>query len=232
MKNERLDNITREHNPIDGVGTMVNSSDHRKSREKLEDFLFDQYMKQHLIDGFFEDLDEFVEEKDADVMKKALSKYNDAEILSTISLPHQLRKRNFEAFEEAIYTEGQDPEKVMNNFVNRAKVHKFGVGYHTSAADIRPNSETGEWIIKGTENDHRDNDLSKAYYSSKFKHLYKAKDAGFIYAVRTSPEDKTDGNWSRAGTLSVIMRVPFHEVYNYVIQTVRDKVNKKTAEGE
>ena len=78
------------------------------------------------------------------------------------------------------------------------------------------------WDIKGTEKDHRDDDRNMAYYSTKYRHLFKKKGPKFVYIVRTEPQThKTDGNWSRAGKLSVVTRVPFEEVFEYVEKTSR-----------
>jgi len=160
-------------------------------------------------------------------MRKILAEYSDEEVVGAISLPYQLRQETFKRFANMISSGEKTSEEVIRNLVEGSKKYGFGVGYHTSPKDIRPNSQTNEWFIKGTENDHRDSDLSRAYYSSRFRHLYKAKEVGYIYAIRTHPEDRTDGNWSRASSLSVIMRVPFKEVYDYVTQTVREVETKK-----
>ncbi len=101
------------------------------------------------------------------------------------------------------------------------------MGYHTSPHDIKPD-DSGHWNIKGFEQDHRDSDLSKAYYSTKYRHLFKKRDPKFIYIVGTDPHTHgTDGNWSRAGMLSIVARVPFSDVVEYVENTARDIEKKK-----
>lgn len=199
------------------------------TEEQMKDFLFDQYLKQQLIEEFFTELRAYLNDEAIDAMRGELAEHEDDEVYATIGLPNELRERKFEAFEKAIES-GKDPAELMREFVGASVRMGFGIGYHTSPNDIRP-KESGEWTILGTEKDHRDDDLSKAYYSTKYRHLFKKKDPKFIYIVRTDADThRTDGNWSRAGKLSVVTRVPFASVVEYVENTVRDiQKNKKQA---
>lgn len=195
--------------------------------EAMKDHLFDQYLKQQLIEDFFDNLSEYLDDKEVDEMRGVLAEYDDEDIYATLSLPHELRERKFNEFQTAIERGKKEAAQLMQNFIQSSKQYGFSVGYHTSPHDIKP-SESGQWNIKGYENDHRDNDLSKAYYSTKYRHLFKKRDPKFIYIVRTDPSThRTDGNWSRAGLLSVVARVPFADVVDYVENTVRDMEKKK-----
>jgi hypothetical protein len=196
---------------------------------EIKDMLFDEYMKQQLIEDFFNDLSEYLDDEHVDAMRGALAEFDDRQIYAAISLPKELRERHFQLFSEKILL-GTDPQQVMKSFVALNEKYGFGVGYHTSAADIKPDPATGRWEIVGREHDHRDNDLARAYYSSHYRHLYSPKDhqlyvkkahPQFIYIVRTEPNHKTDGNWSRASRLSVIARVPYSDVVNYVELTTK-----------
>ena len=74
-----------------------------------------------------------------------------------------------------------------------------------------------------------------AYYSTKYRHLFRKKNPIFVYIVRTEPTaHKTDGTWSRAGSLSIVARVPFREVIDYVESTapqeLKKAVNEKAAD--
>jgi hypothetical protein len=195
----------------------------------IKDMLFDEYMKQQLIEDFFNELLEYVDDNDVDVMKGALAQYSDEDVYAAISLPKELRERQFTSFYDKI-SAGKNPKEVMGEFVSMSAKYGFGVGYHTSAADIKPDDTTGRWEIIGREHDHRDNDLARAYYSSHYRHLYSPKDhqlyvkkqhPQFIYIVRTEPTHKTDGNWSRASRLSIIARVPYQDVVSYVESTTK-----------
>jgi len=68
-----------------------------------------------------------------------------------------------------------------------------------------------------------------AYFSTQYRHLFKKRHPKFIYIVRVDPKTaKTDGNWSRVDSLSVIARVPFEKVWQYVESTIKER----TAPGE
>ncbi len=195
----------------------------------IKDMLFDQYMKQQLIEDFFSELGEYLDDDEhVDAMKGALANYSDDEVYAAISLPKELRKRQFSLFNEKIRT-GIEPAQVMNDLVAATSKYGFGVGYHTSAVDIKPDT-SGRWEIIGREHDHRDNDLARAYYSTHYRHLYSPKDHQLyvkkphpqhIYIVRTEPGHKTDGNWSRASRLSIIAKVPYGDVVKYVESTTK-----------
>lgn len=190
------------------------------STEKLKDHLFDEYMKQNLLEDFFVSMAGYLSDDEVDEARAAMVEFTDEDILSALSLPHELREKRFEMFESEI-DNGKTVHEVISNFVKISSRHGFGVGYHCSAADLRPD-EDDRWMIKGTEADHRDDDRMMAYYSSKFRHLYKKSHPKFVYIVRTDPSThKTDGNWSRADSLSVISRIPFSDVEGYVQGTAK-----------
>ncbi|QSH39662.1 hypothetical protein JXR01_01475 [Candidatus Kaiserbacteria bacterium] len=221
-----IDNLSAKHKPLENEELESVSKGFEASIDETADFLFDQYMKQHLLDKFFEDLEDFLDEEHIEDIRAALASYTDSEVVIATAIPHELRERNFQRLHDEIINEKKTPVEAVKHLVEVSNRYGFGVGYHTSPVDIHPKSN-GEWNIKATEQDHRDGDIARAYYSSRFRHLYKAKNDGYIYAVRTSPEDKTDGNWSRSSSLSIIMRVPFREVHDYVVQTAQKM--KKTA---
>ena len=190
------------------------------STEDLKDFLFDTYMKQQLLEDFIGSLGGYLDDEDIDEVREVMTSFSDREVYAAMSLPHELRERKFEEFERRIEA-GEDVKEVMRKFVEVSAKYDFSVGYHTSPIDIRPD-ENEQWLIKGTEADHRDNDLMMAYYSSQYRHLFKKRHPKYIYIVRTEPDThRTDGNWSRAPSLSVVGRVPFEDVNNYVESTAR-----------
>ena len=135
--------------------------------------------------------------------------------MSALSLPKELRERWFARFMEEVEG-GSDPQEVAKEYIEAIAKRKYNIGFHTSPFDIKPNLETGRWTIKGTEKDHRDGDRVMAYYSKKYNHLYKKDGSKYIYVVRTDPEYQTDQNWSRADSLSVIMRMPLKKVIDFV----------------
>lgn len=196
------------------------------SFEEIKDSLFDEYMRQRLITDFFDELENYVSDDEIEKMRLELSQYDDAAVYAALSLPNELRERKFLEFEEKIENQHLDAAKLMKEHVAVSSKHGFGIGYHTSPREIRP-TESGKWSIKGTEKDHRDGDRAMAYYSTKYRHLFKKKGPKYIYIVRTEPEThKTDGNWSRATELSIIMYVPFEDVFEYVEKTSREIIKE------
>lgn len=192
--------------------------------ERLKDRVFDEYMKQKIMDEFYTDLKDYFSDEEIEVFRSEFANVTDAEFESIISIPHELRHKIFEKLFDA-YDAGESLNNVVRGYIDQVSSYGFGIGYHTSPYEFGPNDKD-EWIIKGTEKDHRDNDRMMAYYSTQYRHLFKKRHPKYIYAVRTSFDDgshKTDGNWHRADNLSVIMRVPFDEVVNYVESTVKNE---------
>ena len=184
-------------------------------------------MTQQLFEDFFDELEGYISKDDADEMRGILSLFNDEDISATLSLPHELRERKFTEFENALKNHTSTPKDLIEKMVKVSSKYNFGIGYHTSPNEIRPD-ENGHWSIKGTESDHRDGDRAMAYYSKKYRHLFKKKNPQFVYIVRTEPDThKSDGNWSRATELSIVTSVPFKDVFEYVEKTAHSIYEKK-----
>lgn len=197
------------------------------SPEEIRDEIFNGYMRQQLLEDFFSELEGYVSSDEAEVMRGVLDELADDEMYAVLSLPHELRERKFTEFQKKI-EDGVNPKILFKRLVDISLKLGFGIGFHTSPYDIKPDSITGRWSIKGTEKDHRDGDRAMAYYSKKYRHLFKKKNPQFIYIVRTEPEThKTDGNWSRASELSVVGRVPFEKVFSYVERESKELEKKK-----
>ena len=145
---------------------IVESNESETEIEKIKDKLFDQYLKQQLIEDFFDDLGDYLDSEAVDEMRGELAGYEDEDIYATLSLPYELRARKFAEFQNEIESNDKKPSDLMKKFIEVNKRYGFGLGYHTSPHDIKPD-ESNHWNIKGFEQDHRDSDLSKAYYSTK-----------------------------------------------------------------
>ena len=226
------DSVSREWHPVEGLARTITADG--AERSVLCDELFQKNMRSHVVELFFDCARDigFTEEQSIE-MQDSLSKCSDKEIFGALSLPNEIRETWLESTLTKIEKGQLTPHEAMLSLVSLGTKYGFGIGFHTSPYDIRPD-EKGKWVIKGAEKDHRDDDQTKAYYSNKYRHLFKTKHPKFIYVVRTSPEDKTDGNWSRASSLSVVMRLPFEEVHQYVETAVRriEAEDKKNLQGE
>lgn len=192
------------------------------SLEEIKDYLFDEFLKQNLLDDFVDSLVEYFDETEIQVFREVMHKLPENSFTSLLSLPYELRPRAFSRLREVV-DDGGDLASLIENLAELSTKGGYSIGYHTSPIDIRPD-ESGRWEIKGTENDHRDNDIPMAYYSSKYRHLFKKKNPRFVYLIRSDQMNhKTDGNWSRGASLSVIARVPFEKVTSYVENTANEK---------
>lgn len=193
-----------------------------ESIDMIKDRVFEQYMKVKIMDEFYSDLKDYFDDKEIERFREAFSALSDDELTTVISIPFELKKRLFETLFN-LYNAGKSLDDVIHGYLSQLSRYEFGIGYHTSPHDIKP-TESGQWNIKGTEADHRDGDRMMAYYSTQYRHLFKKRHPKYIYAVRSSLADdshKTDGNWHRGDTLSVIMKIPFEEVVNYVESTTK-----------
>lgn len=214
----KVDQFTREHKPLESTADLEKLSAH----ESLENFLFEQYMRSQLVNDFFEQMEEYgISEKTVKDMQDAVSPLGNDEVLAALSLPFEIREKWYSDIERSVESGKETPEDFVQRLVGLGKKYQFTIGYHTSPNDILPD-ENGQWQIHGTENDHRDNDLSMAYYSNKYRHLFKKKGPKFIYVVRAEKGHRSDGNWNRAPSLSVVMRLPFEQVVQYVDATVKE----------
>lgn len=189
---------------------------------QFKDTLFNEYAKQAVLSLFFERLSEFVDFDDMDRMQEVLADCTEEQILSMISLPEQLVEKNFSLFAEKIEA-GEAPEDVIKEYIEKISKYKFSIGFHTSPYDIKPDSETGEWVIRGRQKDHRDDDKPMAYYSKQYRHIYKKTGSKYIYVVRADAEHKTDDNWYRGSTLSIVARLKLHDVMQYVETYARQR---------
>ena len=149
---------------LDVVNRNVEQSGINKEQfEALKDRLFDEYMKQQLIEDFFGELEDYVGPEATDEMRAVLAECeNDEDIYAALSIPHELREKKFRDFELALETGHSTPAELMQSLVLLSKKYGFGIGYHTSPYDIKPD-ESGRWDVKATEQDHRDNDMPMAY---------------------------------------------------------------------
>lgn len=157
--------------------------------------------------------------------------YSQGEVLATISVPFELRERQF----GHLYSQAEQlgsTEAALREYVKYNFGKGYSIGFHTSPFEILPDKD-GHWIVLGKENDHRDSDLSRAYYSTEYRHLYKKSNSRFIYVIRTEPEShRTDGNWSRGGKLSIVTKVPISDAVDYVEETFKKKTASSVSETD
>ena len=146
-----------------------------------------------------------------------------------LAFPWELKQRAFAAFKKKIDAGELKVEEAFTKILEASKSQSRRIAYHCSNNDISPTEENDgqgkkvkTWAIKGTEKDHRDNDLPMAYYSFDYYNLYRTKNPKFIYivSIQTHPGSghRKDGNmiWGRAPSLTVIEKITIKEADDYV----------------
>ncbi|MDD9868095.1 MAG: hypothetical protein OXU73_02085, partial [Candidatus Campbellbacteria bacterium] len=151
-----------------------------------------------------------------------------------LSLPRELRKNRdenmFFSRQIRMLKETGDVKGFLDILRDVAIENKWTVGYHTSSSDIRP-KDNGEWNVDGTEEDHRDGDLSMAYYSMTYRNLYrdgKGREK-YIYLVRAEESHRNEGGWYRAPSLSIIHKVSLSNIERQ-LEVERNRYNKSKAD--
>jgi hypothetical protein len=135
-----------------------------------------------------------------------------------LSIPAELRTRNFPLLKQQIVAGTKQIQDVISTLKEAGKKGNCTLGYHTTNRDILPSGE--RWFIRGLESDDRDN-LARAYYSLDYEHIFRAKPAKFLFVVRAALNDESHildktNNWGRASTLPIIQRLDLQEIDNDV----------------
>lgn len=102
--------------------------------------------------------------------------------------------------------------------------YKPTIGFHATPNQIKPSTkfrngrEIEEWVIDGSEKDHRDSDLPMAYYSYDYTHLYRQKKSDYLYIIQSLPSHRNDpsNNWGRAPSLNVIAEMKQENIKEYI----------------
>lgn len=143
------------------------------------------------------------------------SEYEYQDLQKVLSLPYEIRKKNFNYLLEE-YRKGKlDIKGVIQDIYNTSVENGFSLGYHTTPKKIKKfqNSRGVEvWNVEGTENDHRDGDLRMAYYSKDFENIYTQKTFENIYIVRAEDSHRNDTKWYRAPILPIIEEIEMNSV--------------------
>lgn len=221
-----VDNSTEE---FDFLKIEKNSIDEQNFRSVIESHLEDNAFRLLEKNGFSADELEYFRKIFVDLPRK--------EREYIISYPYELKIRNLQG------SKNLPPEKRIDLFVKGAIMtgEKDGriIGFHASPSMILPNDKervgetlkrTTGWTILGTEPDHRDNDILKAYYSLDYLNVYRDKNPKYIYPVavltKTGTHKKDANKWGRASKLDVIDRFDIKEIDKEVVLLSKSSTNK------
>jgi hypothetical protein len=187
-----------------------------ESVHELRERAFRVLVDRHLVDSWREALsDADFESDEIEAFIDTLGAYDEEALDRVLSLPGELRGQILEQYRARIDNDELEPADMVAELRDKAARNGFSIGFHTSNHDIRPDEE-GKWMIRGTEQDHRDNDMSMAYYAKEYEAMYRRKQPEYIYVVRARDDDRTDGKWWRAPSLSVIAQLPMRSVQQSV----------------
>jgi hypothetical protein len=202
-----------------------------ESVHELRERAFRVLVDRHLVNSWREALaDADFESDEIDGFIDALGACSEEELDRVLSVPDELRGQILEHYRERIDNDELEPNDMVGELRDKASRNGFSIGFHTSNHDIRPDEE-GRWMIRGTEQDHRDNDMSMAYYAKDYEAMYRRKQPQYIYVVRARDEDRTDGKWWRAPSLSVIAQLPMQQVQASVEEITQEAQEQARASG-
>ncbi len=204
----------------------------QESRIPQQEILFRQFIESKLFYSFSKELETFgYSDQQLEDFYRFIGLLKHTDKLTLLAFPWELKQRAFPAFKKKIDSGELKVEEAFTKILEASKSQSRQVAYHCSNQEIFPKEENDgqgkkveTWVIKGTENDHRDNDLPMAYYSFDYHNLYRTKNPKFIYIVSIQTHEKSghrkDGNmiWGRAPSLTVIDKINIKEADEYINQ--------------
>jgi hypothetical protein len=198
-----------------------------KRKELLRDQLFRQLVASRVLDEFNDDLGyaDFPEETFQE-FETAFASLSEEDKRSVLAVPAQLRVPYFRKYAERVQRGEMNGADVVNDMLTIAKRHGYTLGFHLSLYDIKPGTD-GSWFVRGTEPDHRHDDIPMAYYSMDYSNRYKQKRVNYMYVVRAETGENTshyqdnDGSWGHAASLSIISKINLGEMERELEQRLK-----------
>lgn len=205
-------------------------------RERIREDAFSRIIQREVIENFKDALAEagFSLEQEHE-FESAFAPLSEKAKSGVLSLPFSLREIRLKRFHERIEKGELTVEGMVKQLADEAAERHFCLGYHVSKADILPKQgKKGEvsWGVDGKEADHRDNDITMAYYSTSLATLYGKKHSKYLYVVRsekgpnTTHRQDNDGSWGRAPKLDIVAKFDLEQV----MKEVRDVANGEKKE--
>lgn len=210
---------------------------HDLNHDERREFYFRDIIQSSLmetIEGALDDVGFSVD--DIDLFTTALRALPEADKLTALSLPLEIRERLLAQYHKRVEDGEITPADVVQDILVKFRKHGFTLGYHLSDKQIpKQKLGTGEtWNVKGSELDDRD-DRKMAYYSEDYLHRYKKKAGNYLYVIRaetgpnTSHKQDLNNHWGRAATLSIIDEYDMSQVERRIDEAM-EKENAATLE--
>ncbi len=195
-------------------------------RQRAAEQIFGDIIMSRILNEFSDALEDVgYEPEQIEDIKKELGGEAEEDRKAALAIPEEIRERYLEKLKN------KSPHELVQTLIENGKKYGFSIGYHVS-----PSAAEGTTII-GKEEDHRDSDLPRAYYSTDYKHLYLKKKGNYLYAVRAETGSKSshrqdnDESWGRASTLAIISRFNLPEVRTEVERKVHEYEQQKIEEA-
>ena len=206
----------------------------KRLMQEVREAVFEDIIIRDILDIFKSELLDFdFSDEQISEFESELSKYENAESRSALSMPYELRQINFPRFIADVEGNRIKISGLVEKIVKIAKERGYTIGFHTSEKDLVP--QDGKWDITGYEFDDRD-ERAMAYYSLDYRNIYRAKKKKFVYIIRAQTGEGTDhkldgkNNWGRASTLSIVHKIDLEKL-DYEVSAKMSEIEKGIREA-
>ncbi len=194
-----------------------------------KEILFKHFVEKYIIGDYKRDLKEIgVSDNYVEMFEDVFysDEFSEREKEMFCTVPYEIRLRQFESF----FNKNNIPKNKMSRkdcsgFIKHIIDLNIDLdphlGFHVTPFFINKiknqKSNRESWNIKGTEQDHRNNDQPMAYYSLSLERLFRKKEIKKIYVVRANLSEGSnhypdnDGHWGRSGSLSIVSEIEFSD---------------------
>ncbi len=215
--------LSKKHNTNYYENKNISEIKKETNLEEKKKLIFDLIINTGVYDSVIKSLNS-VGFKEEEILEFETLSSNllEEEYLALISSPFELKNKYFLYSLKEIRAGNIDMSQMIKKLIsNNLKQERF-IAYHASKEDILPRKNKNgdeEWVIYGTEKDHRDDDLYMAYYSKDYQELYRKKNPSYLYAVSIIKNGNdinksryNNGGWGRDSSLSVIEKFDLRKV--------------------
>ena len=136
---------------------FIDDSNDKKELSNVEirtekESIFDVLIINEIISGFSDDLSESgFDEVEVQEFENEIQNLHENEIKSILSLPKELRLKNFSKYYEIIKSKKKTMHELVLEIAKKSTENGFTLGYHVSNNEILPINN--EWVIDGKEFD-------------------------------------------------------------------------------
>lgn len=206
-------------------------------REAVRENIFAHLVAQRILESFDEKMHEGgLDPETIQEAKERFAILSEEDKKAVLAVPSQLQTNLFSKYAERVDTEEIDGTGIIDDLLKKSHQYGFTLGYHLSPQEIRPD-KNGEWIVRGTEKDHRHDDVPMAYYSMDYAHRYLKKPMQWLYVVRAETRDQSghhrdnNGAWGHAPSLSIIEAIDMFDLEKQM-DTELNRVEQEKKEKE